>query len=63
MAQKIKIRLVKSTIGALPKQRATIRSLGLRKIGSVTEQEATPAILGMIKVVSHMVTVEENSNA
>ncbi|MDR1106174.1 MAG: 50S ribosomal protein L30 [Treponema sp.] len=56
---KIRIRLVKSTIGALPKQRATVRSLGLRKIGSCTEQEASPAILGMVRAVSHLVLVEE----
>jgi large subunit ribosomal protein L30 len=59
MAQKIKIRLIHSLIGSLPKQRATVRSLGLRKIGSVTEQEANPVILGMVKVVSHLVSVEE----
>jgi large subunit ribosomal protein L30 len=60
---KIRIRLVRSTIGALPRQRATVRSLGLRKIGSSTEQEARPEILGMIKVVSHLVAVEEVPNA
>ncbi|MDR0688687.1 MAG: 50S ribosomal protein L30 [Spirochaetaceae bacterium] len=59
MAQKIRIRLVRSTIGVLPKHRATVRSLGLRKIGSVKEQEASPAILGMVKLVSHLVAVEE----
>jgi large subunit ribosomal protein L30 len=59
MAQKIRIRLIRSTIGSLPKQRATVRALGLRKIGSSKEQEASPAILGMIKVVSHLVAVEE----
>jgi large subunit ribosomal protein L30 len=59
MAGKIRIRLVRSLIGSLPKQRATVRSLGLRKIGSVTEQEATPAILGMVQVVSHLVAVED----
>jgi len=59
MAQKIKITLHRSVIGSLPKQRATVRSLGLRKIGSSTEQEASPAVLGMIKVVSHLVKVEE----
>ena len=59
MAQKIKIKLVRSTIRSLPKQRATVRALGLRKIGSVSEQEASPAVLGMIKVVSHLVSVEE----
>jgi large subunit ribosomal protein L30 len=59
MAQKIRIRLVRSTIGALPAHRATIRSLGLRKIGSEREQEASPAILGMVKKVSHLIKVEE----
>jgi len=56
---KIRIKLIRSVIGALPKQRATVRSLGLRKIGSVSEQDASPAVLGMVKVVSHLVSVEE----
>jgi len=56
---KIRIKLVRSVIGSLPKQRATVRALGLRKIGSSTEQESTPAVLGMVKVVSHLVSVEE----
>jgi len=56
---KIRIKLVKSVIGTLPRQRATVRALGLRKIGSSTEQEASPAVLGMVKVVSHLVSVEE----
>jgi large subunit ribosomal protein L30 len=60
---KIRVKLVRSVIGTLPKQRATVRSLGLRKIGSSRIQEATPAVLGMIKVVSHLVAVEEISNA
>jgi large subunit ribosomal protein L30 len=59
MAQKIKIRLVRSTIGTLPAQRATVRSLGLRKIGSSCEQESSPAVLGMVKKVKHLVAVEE----
>ncbi|MDR1618297.1 MAG: 50S ribosomal protein L30 [Treponema sp.] len=63
MAKKIRIRLVRSTIGSLPKQRATVRSLGLRKIGSSTEQEANPSVLGMVKVVSHLVSVEELSDS
>ena len=56
---KIKIRLVRSTIGALPQHRATVRSLGLRKIGSCKVQEASPAIMGMVKAVSHLVAVEK----
>jgi large subunit ribosomal protein L30 len=61
MAKKIRIRLIRSTIGSLPKQRATVRALGLRKIGSVSEQEANPAVLGMVRVISHLVAVEEVS--
>jgi large subunit ribosomal protein L30 len=57
--KKIRIRLVRSAIGRLPKQRATVRSLGLRKIGSTVEQPANGAILGMVKTVSHLVSVEE----
>jgi large subunit ribosomal protein L30 len=56
---KIRIKLVRSVIGTLPKQRATVRSLGLRKIGSSVEQESNPVILGMVKVVAHLVSVEE----
>jgi len=56
---KIKIRLTRSTIKALPRQRATVRSLGLRKIGSSNVLESSPAILGMVKAVSHLVSVEE----
>jgi large subunit ribosomal protein L30 len=56
---KIRVKLVRSVIGALPKQRATVRALGLRKIGSSSEQEASPSVLGMVKVVSHLVSVEE----
>ena len=56
---KIKISLVKSTIGTLPRQRATVRSLGLRKIGSSSVQEKNPAVMGMVKAVSHLVSVED----
>ena len=56
---KLRIKLIRSTIKAQPKQRATVRSLGLRKIGSCTEKEDTPAIKGMVNAVSHLVSVEE----
>ena len=56
---KIRIKLIRSVIGSLPKQRATVRALGLRKIGSSTEQESSSAVLGMVRVVSHLVSVEE----
>lgn len=57
--KKIRITLVRSAIGRKPSQRATVRSLGLRKINQTVEQEATPAILGMVAAVSHLVRVEE----
>lgn len=58
-AKKIRITLIKSTIGQKPAKRATVRSLGLRKINSCVEQEANPSILGMAASVSHLVKVEE----
>jgi large subunit ribosomal protein L30 len=59
MAKKIQITLVKSTIHQKPEKRATVRSLGLNKISSRTVQEATPAILGMVASVAHLVEVKE----
>jgi large subunit ribosomal protein L30 len=56
--RKIRISLIRSTIGTLPRQRATVRSLGLRKIGSVVEHNATDAIMGMVTTVSHLVKAE-----
>ena len=58
MAQ-LKITLVKSTIGRLVKQQATVKALGLNKIGHTVVKEDTPAIRGMITKVGHLVKVEE----
>jgi large subunit ribosomal protein L30 len=57
--KKIKIKLVRSVIGTKPNQRASVKALGLGKINSVVEQSATPVILGMVKTVAHLVSVEE----
>jgi len=57
MADKIQIKLVRSTIGRKPEQRATVRSLGLRKISSTVVHEASPQVLGMVDVVKHLVEV------
>lgn len=59
MAKKIRVTLVRSVIGQKPEKKATVRSLGLKKIGSIVEHEATEAILGMVAAVSHLVKVEE----
>jgi len=56
---KLQVTLVKSTNKAKQKQVATVEALGLRKIGSVVVQNDNPQIRGMIKVVSHLVKVEE----
>jgi large subunit ribosomal protein L30 len=56
---KIEITLVRSTIHQKPQMRATVRSLGLRKIGSSTVKEATPAVLGMVNTVKHLVSAKE----
>lgn len=57
--KKIRIKLLRSTIGQKPAKRATVRSLGLKKINSTVEHEASPAIMGMVASVSHLVQVEE----
>ena len=56
--QQLKITLIRSTIGAIPKQRKTVKALGLRKMHSSVLQMDNPAIRGMIAKVRHMVKVE-----
>ena len=55
----LKITLVKGLCGTKENQRATVKALGLKKIGSTVEKTDTPQIRGMINVVSHLVLVEE----
>lgn len=55
---KIKVTLVKSTIGEVKEVKATVAALGLKKIRSSRELEDTPAIRGMVKKVNHLVKVE-----
>lgn len=57
MADKIKVTLVRSTIGKLPKHKECVKGLGLRRIGHVVEVEDTPAVRGMINKVNYMVQV------
>lgn len=59
MAGKLKITLVKSTIGAKPKQKLTAEALGLTKMHKTVEQQDNAAIRGMIGKISHLVKVEE----
>jgi large subunit ribosomal protein L30 len=59
MANKLKITLVKSPISAIPKHRATVEALGLKKLHYTVEMPDNAAIRGMIDQVKHLVKVEE----
>ena len=59
MAYKLRITLVKSTIGAVPKNKKTVEALGLRKLNKTVEMPDNESVRGMIRQVSHMVKVEE----
>ncbi len=60
MAEKtLKVTLRRSLIGEKPKTRATIESLGLRKMNQTREHKATPGLRGMLAKVRHLVEVEE----
>jgi large subunit ribosomal protein L30 len=56
---KIKVTLVKSPIDRPNRQKLTVQALGLGKMNSSKEVEATPQILGMVKKVGHLIKVEE----
>ena len=55
---KIRVTLVKSTIGQVASVKGTVAALGLKKIRSSKELEDTPAIQGMVAKVKHLVKVE-----
>ncbi len=56
---KIKVTKQKSAIKRTKRQKLTLEALGLKKIGQTVEHEATPNIMGMVKKVKHLVSVEE----
>ena len=55
---KIRVTLVKSTIGQIDSVKATVAALGLKKIRSSKELDDTPVVQGMITKVKHLVKVE-----
>ena len=59
MAGKLKITLVKSTIGAIPKHRKTVEALGLKKVNKTVEMPDNAATRGQIQQIRHLVKVEE----
>lgn len=59
MASKLRITLIKSTIGAIPKHKATVEALGLKKLNKTVELPDNDAVRGMIWHVRHLLKVEE----
>ena len=53
----IRIKQIRSEIGSIPKHRATLKALGLKRINQVVTQRDTVQIRGMIKKISHLVEV------
>ena len=54
----IRVRLTRSPLGSKPRHRRTLAALGLHRVGSSVQHVATPDIVGMIRQVSYLLTVE-----
>ncbi len=61
MAKKLRITLLRSPVACRPKQRRTLRALGLNRIGRTVVQQDTPVLQGMIRAVNFMVKVEDSA--
>ena len=59
MADKLKVTLVKSPIGCVPKHRRTVEALGLKKVNKTVELPDNAAVRGMVNQVYYLVKVEE----
>ncbi len=59
MAEKLKVTLVKSPIGAVPKHRRTVQAMGLTKLNKTVELPDNKSVRGQIAQISYMVKVEE----
>jgi large subunit ribosomal protein L30 len=59
MAQDLKVTLVRSHIGKMPKQKAVLNGMGLNRLNKTVVLKDTPEIRGMISKVSHLVSVEQ----
>jgi large subunit ribosomal protein L30 len=57
--KKIRIKQIQSGIDRPERQKRTLRALGIKKMGQVVELEATPQIIGMVKKIGHLLSVEE----
>jgi len=63
MADKLRVTQVKSTISHIARNRATVRALGLKRIGHTVEISDNPATRGMVRQVRFLVSVEEVSDS
>lgn len=59
MADRLRIKYVKSAIGYSEKQKRTIRALGFHRLNETVEKDDTPVIRGMVNRVRHLLEVEE----
>lgn len=59
MTGRLRITLVKSMIGRPERQRRVLRGMGLNRLRQTVDLEDTPAVRGMVRKVSHLVTAEE----
>ena len=57
--KRIRVKQVRSQIRRPKNQKLTLDALGLRKMNQVVEHDASPTILGMVKTVNHLISVEE----
>ena len=57
--KKLRVTLVKSTIGAVPKNKKTVEALGLRKVNKTVVLPDNDSVRGMLRMVNHLVKVEE----
>lgn len=60
MAKTIKITQIKSAIGYTKNQKDTIKALGLTKLNQTVTHKETPALLGMVNTVKHLLRIEKN---
>jgi len=60
--KKLKIILVKSPVGRLPRHRKSVRALGLTKLHQAVSKSDTPQIRGMIKQIEYLVRVEDDES-
>ena len=56
--KEIRIKQIRSEIGTIPKHRATLKALGLKRINHVVNKRDTPQIRGMMKQVSHLIEID-----